>query len=196
MKNQQSPTRRTSGFTLIELLVVISIVVVLAALSFAAVNGAMTKTKTTRGKSYATNLASAVEAFYSTENFLPDIGNGPVSTDSAEGVRLLRVLLAQEANTGDVMNSRRTIYLDVKESTGRTDGIFYGTTGGDTVQGMFDPFGNPYFVVLNTEYDRSLQFSMGGQQYILRGENVAVYSAGADRIEGTKDDITTFNRMQ
>ncbi len=73
-------------------------------------------------------------------------------------------------------------------------GIDYGSGGNGRAQGFYDPFGNAFTVVMNVDYEKSLQFSFGGKQYNLRGREVAVYSPGADREEGTSDDIRTFER--
>ncbi len=192
MKNPVS-FRRSWGFTLIELLVVITIVAVLAAMSFAGVNAALKKAKTTQGRVAASAVAQAVNNFYSEYSRLPDLSDR-VSTDNGEGVTLLRILLAEEGDGGDVENTRGINFLSVQEGKGRRGGLYYGGGGGNEVQGLYDPFGQPYTVVLNTEYEDVLEFQMGGKSYRLRGEQVGVFSPGADMELGTTDDITSFQR--
>lgn len=186
-------TRRPSGFTLIELLVVITIVAVLAAMSFAGVNSALKKARKTEGTVAAAALSDAVERFYSEYNRLPDLPEN-MRTDSGPGVQLLTILLGEEGTGSDVENPRQVIFLEAKEAKAKKGGIDYGAGGNGAAQGFYDPFGNPFNVVLNSNYDDALQFSYGGKQYTLRGRNSAVYSAGADREEGTVDDITSFQR--
>lgn len=192
MKNPHS-NHRSKGFTLIELLVVITIIAVLAAMSFAGVNAAIRKARTTEGKVAASAVSTAVNNFYSEYSRLPDLSN-EVNTDTGEGVELLRILLAQEGSGDDVENTRGINFLSVKEGKGRRGGLYYGTGNSNQVQGLYDPFGKPYTVVLNTEYDDVLNFQMGGRTYNLRGQQVAVYSPGADGELGTVDDITSFQR--
>lgn len=193
MRNDRKPLRQ-SGFTLIELLVVITIVAVLAAMSFAGVNSAIKRAKITEGKVAASALAEAVERFNSEYNRLPDVQR-TVVTDQGEGIRLLEILLAEEGTGSDVENSRQVVFLEAKEAKGKRGGLDFGSSGGSgSVQGMYDPFGNPYTVVMNVDYENSLQFNFGGRTYNLRGRNVAVYSPGADKQEGTQDDIRTFER--
>lgn len=192
MKNPH-PHKRSKGFTLIELLVVITIIAVLAAMSFAGVNAAIRKARTTEGKVAAAAVTSAVDNFYSEYSRLPDLSN-EVKTDTGEGVELLQILLAQEGDGDNIENTRGINFLSVKEGKGRRGGLYYGTGSSSQVQGLYDPFGKPYTVVLNTEYEDTLTFQMGSKTYNLRGKQVAVYSPGADGEEGTIDDITSFQR--
>jgi prepilin-type N-terminal cleavage/methylation domain-containing protein len=197
MRFDKKPRRR-SGFTLIELLVVITIVAVLAAMSFAGVNAAIKKAKTTEGKVAASSLAEAVERFYGEYNRLPDLtglgapGGGDTST--GDGVTLLKILLAEEGDGSDIENTRQVVFLEAKEAKAKRGGIDFGSGGNGEAQGMYDPFGNPFTVVMNLDYEDSLKFSVGGKQYTLRGKNVAVFTPGADQKLGTSDDITTFQR--
>ena len=193
MKNFKNPTRRR-GFTLVELLVVITIVAVLAAMSFAGVNVALKKTRTTEAQSYATGIEKAVNSFYSDYSRLPDFTQDEIKTDSSQGADLLKVLMAEEDGQRDLDNSRKIIYLEVKEGKGRKGGLMRSKSGSQDIEGLYDPFGNPFTVVLNSNYEDELRFSMGGKQYRLRGKNVAVYSPGADMEEGTSDDIVTFTK--
>jgi prepilin-type N-terminal cleavage/methylation domain-containing protein len=189
MKNH-STSHRAKGFTLIELLVVITIIAVLAGLSFAGVNLAIKKAKKTEGLVMANGLASAVENFYGEYNRLPEVGSSELQTDG-NGVKLLEILLGMEGSGSDVENTRGVVFLQGKEAKGRKGGIDYGS--GDTVEGLYDPFGNGYTVVLNNDYEDTLQFSFGGQQVRLRGKQVAVYSFGGDGKPNTPDDIKSWN---
>lgn len=184
--------RRRSGFTLIELLVVITIVAALAALSFAGVNSALKKAKITQGKVAASNVVQAVNNYYSEYGRLPEFASAELRTDEEQGVRLLRILLAEDGTEED--NPRGINFLSVQEGRGRRGGLYYGSGENAQVEGLYDPFGEPYTVVLNIEYEDTLTFQMGGKAYNLRGEQVAVYSAGPDLEMGTTDDITSFQR--
>ena len=183
------PSRRSKGFTLIELLVVITIIAVLAGLSFAGVNLAIKKAKKTEGVVMANSIASAVENFYGEYNRLPDVPKTTETDTSGKG--LLKVLLALEGSGNNIENTRSVIFLQGKEAKGNKGGIDYGS--GDTVEGVYDPFGNGYTVILNTDYADSLDFQFGSQQIKLRGKQVAVYSPGGDKKLNTPDDIKSWN---
>jgi prepilin-type N-terminal cleavage/methylation domain-containing protein len=187
-------SRRSSGFTLIELLVVISIIAALAALSFAGVTAALRKARTTEGQVAASGLAQAVNNFYSEYNRLPNLSQ-QFTTNAGEGVDLLRILLAQEDAANNPVNTRGINFLSVKEGKNQRGGLDYGAQGNSPqAQGLYDPFGQPFTVVLNTNYQDVLTFNVGGRTYNLRGEQVAVFSPGADEQLGTRDDITSFQR--
>ena len=194
MKKNPSLSRRRSGFTLIELLVVITIIAALAALSFAGVMSALKKAKVTKGKVAASNLIQAVNNFYSEYGRLPELSK-EITTDQGEGVELLSILLAEEGTEDE--NPRGINFLTIQEGQGRRGGLYYGTGSANAeakVQGLYDPFGAPYTVVLNTDYEDVLTFQLGDKTLNLRGEQVAVYSPGPDNEKGTRDDITSFKQ--
>ncbi|MEM1084401.1 MAG: prepilin-type N-terminal cleavage/methylation domain-containing protein [Verrucomicrobiota bacterium] len=190
MKTKQK-TRSSKGFTLIELLVVITIIAVLAGLSFAGVNLAIKKAKKLQGETLANNLASAVDNFYGEYNRLPEVNGDEIETDSGPGVQLLQVLLALEPQGNNTQNSRSITFLQAPEAKGKKGGIVY--SGADNADGLYDPFGNPFTVVLNSNFEDTLEFQFDGRPVRLRGKQVAVYSPGGDREEGTPDDITSWN---
>ncbi|MCU0781580.1 MAG: prepilin-type N-terminal cleavage/methylation domain-containing protein [Akkermansiaceae bacterium] len=182
--------RRRAGFTLVELLVVIAIIVVLAAAGFGAGNFAMKKAKTTASRTYATALTSAVEGFYSTYNSLPNVGDN-LRTDRGDGVKLLEILLGIEPQGGRIQNTRNVKFLEVKETKTKARGLLY-RRGGRNVEGLYDDFGNPFYIELDKDYEERLRFNRGSKRETLNGRRVAVYSAGADKQLGTEDDITTW----
>ena len=141
------------------------------------------------GEVMARSLASAVENFYGEYNRLPDVGGRRVVTAYGGGLDLLRILLALEKRGGQ--NDRSVIFLQGKEAKDQRGGIDYGD--GDTVEGVYDAFGNPYTVILNADYEDELVFQWGGREVRLRGKQVAVWSVGKDGIEGTEDDARSWN---
>jgi hypothetical protein len=147
--------------------------------------------KKTEGLVMAASLAAAVENFYGEYNRLPDVGGWWVETTSPEGVKLLKVLLAMESTGSEVQNERGIAFFQGKEAKGRKGGIDYGDD--DSIVALYDPFGRPYRVVVNSDCKDTSVFEDAGQQVRLRGKQVAVWSAGRDGIEGTKDDARSWN---
>jgi prepilin-type N-terminal cleavage/methylation domain-containing protein len=201
MKTSSARARR--GFTLVELLVVIAIISVLAAAGFAAANGAMTKAKKTSAGATAISLQEAIKQFTNTYGYLPEVGNSggamdvQITTDNSDGQQLLRILLGKENPGGGganatVQNTRGINFLEVKEAKEnvKRDGLLYGSDK-TSITGLYDPFGNPFVVVLDTDYNDTIEFNLGGPVK-LNGRKVAVYSAGSDRKPGTKEDIKTW----
>lgn len=192
MKNP-NPSRFRSGFTLIELLVVIAIIAVLAAAGFAGGNAAMNKARKVTAQASATAVASAVEQFYSEYSSLPNITTGTkgVATDEANGIALLRILAGQEDGNSPE-NDRKIKFLSLKEGKGKTktaysDGAFY-TNG--KIDGLRDPWGQPFYVVLDDDYDEKITVAIGHgiSSVELNGRRVAAYSLGVRKPADTKEN--------
>jgi prepilin-type N-terminal cleavage/methylation domain-containing protein len=189
------PSRRfTSGFTLIELLVVISIIIVLAAMAFGAANMAMMKAKKTEARTIENSIDLAIQAYYSEYSKLPNAGSNTdtIDTTSEEGKKLITILLGKEDNSSSMENPRQIAFLTVKEGKAKKGGIVYDKTGGaGTLQGIFDPWGNPYQIVLDTDYDDEIKDPIKSGQ-IVRNKKCIIYTLGADKKPNTNDDVKTW----
>jgi prepilin-type N-terminal cleavage/methylation domain-containing protein len=191
----KQPTHR--GFTLVELLVVIVIIAVLSALGFAVGTGALQKARMVTAQSSATNVANAVEAFYSEYHLLPDPtgasadnSSSPYETvDDSNGTDLLDILAGFEDDTDDMQNDRKVKFLSVKEAENpKKGGIVYNSTG-DKVVGIYDSWGQPFFLVLDYDYDGRLVFTPSSKYTYdakLNNKRVAVYSLGTNSPDDAK----------
>lgn len=168
------------GFTLVELLVVIAIIAVLAAAGFAGGAAAMNKARKVSAQAMATSIQIAVDQFYTEYSALPDPGTNDsdkeFNTTSGEGITLLEILAG--VDDGD-QNARKMRFLSGKEAKNSKDGIKYGLNG-DSIVGMYDPWGQPFYIWLDYDYDERLSFTPQGlsKTYKLNGRRVAVYSQG------------------
>lgn len=191
--------RRERGFTLVELLVVIAIIAVLASAGFAAGNAAIQKAKKVTAQATATALETAVNNFFTEYGSMPSTGTTDTTvktnSSSAEGVTLCRVLLGLESPSGTMLNSRKVKFLSVKEGKADKNGLIYNTNGND-IKGLYDPWGGPFHVILDLDYDEQVKPNVSGQTTNLNGRRVAVWSLGADGISGsggkTGDDVKTW----
>ncbi|MCX6975127.1 MAG: prepilin-type N-terminal cleavage/methylation domain-containing protein [Verrucomicrobia bacterium] len=117
MERHKSPTpksKTSAAFTLIELLVVISIIAILAGLSFPAVNGALDSAKKTQAKSNVVQIAGAVSAYEVEYGKLPTLTGTTVDKD------FMDIL------TGT--NSRGIVFLEAqawKKGKGGTNSVGY-----------------------------------------------------------------------
>jgi prepilin-type N-terminal cleavage/methylation domain-containing protein len=192
MKTQS--IRRRSGFTLIELLVVISIIAVLASAGFGVGMKVQNSARKKVAESAARNVLQAVNSFYADYSAMPvpvgtasTQGGTTFGTESGDGLKILQILLGQE----DDINTKKVKYLDVPEAKGKKSGIVYSKSGNE-VTGLFDPWGNSYFIVLDTDYAERLEVKLGKAPIILNGRRCAVYSAGQDKKLGTADDVKSW----
>jgi prepilin-type N-terminal cleavage/methylation domain-containing protein len=192
--------RRPHGFTLIELLVVIAIIAVLASAGFAAGNAAIQKARKTTALATATAIESAVNNFYTEYGSMPDEGGSDTTVQTNNQIKLLNVLLGLEGSGSNVLNTRAIKFLSVREGKGNKNGLIYNTNG-TSIQGLFDPWGGPFHVMLDLNYDEQLNIPgtvfNGGRT--LNGRRVAVWSLGADAAPGgtggkKSDDVVTWGQ--
>lgn len=196
MKIQVSSRR--CGFTLVELLVVIAIIAVLAAAGFAAGNAAIQKARKTTALAVCVALEGAVNNFYTEYGTMPAEGSGQTLayTDTAEGVSILEVLLGFDS--ADDLNPRGIKFLNVKEGKAKKNGLIYSGDSGTSIDGLYDPWGNGYGMVLDLDYEEQVtpQRKAGANDSTLNGRRVVVWSDGADVADGgtgtTGDDVITW----
>lgn len=172
-----------------ELLVVIVIISVLSTLGFAVAINALQRARMVTAQNSATNVANAVEAFYADYSLLPDptgsatADNTPYSTTASNGVTLLDILSGFEADSADMQNDKKSKFLGVKEAeNAKKGGIVYNSTG-DGVVGLYDSWGQPFYVVLDYDYDGRLAFTPSTAYTYnakLNNKHVAVYSLGTE----------------
>ena len=197
------PSHALRGFTLVELLVVIAIIAVLAGLATSMASSMIQKAKKTTCLATATAIETAVNNFYTEYGSMPSSGTAdtPLKTDATTGLNLLRVLLGIESSTASpIYNSRGIKFLSVKEGKANKNGLIYNTAGTD-ITGMFDPWGGPYNIILDLDYNEKISAKTKAETaaVTLNGRRVAVWSDGADGVPATAtgkatDDVKTWGQ--
>lgn len=177
MKTPSKPFSR-KGFTLIELLVVIAIIAVLAAAGFAVGPAMMNRAKKLSAQATATSIANAVEQFYTEYSALPDPETSTADAEFATDAAPLLDILAGGSETKSIeQNPRKIRFLSVKEAKNGLDGAIY---SGNTISKILDPWGRPFYIRLDYDYDERLSISPPkAPAATLNGKRVAVYSNGA-----------------
>lgn len=186
---------RRSGFTLVELLVVIAIIAVLAGIGTPVFIKAQNNAKKEASIAFAQQVVSAVNSFYNDYSVMPVPqggqaveGGAKFSTDSGDGLKVVNILAGLE----DEVNNRKVKYITPKEGKAKKNGAIYNKAATE-ITGLYDPFGNPYFIVLDTNYEERIKVQPGKVETTLNGRRAAVYSAGQDKKLGTPDDVKTWN---
>jgi prepilin-type N-terminal cleavage/methylation domain-containing protein len=192
-------TRRVApraAFTLIELLVVMVIIGILLGLLLPAIMKAVRSARRASVLDTVKQLESAWNRYYSEYSVWPESYVKADGDATSEQVR--RVMDRDDEASGKLAtpNAVKILAGDLNvaiEDNPRRIG-FMGFHQKSREKGVFtDIYGKPFYFVLDTRgYDNQIEFNRGSIHETLR-RNVAVWSAGPDKKNGTKDDILSWS---
>ncbi len=177
---------RRGAFTLVELLVVIAIIGILIALLMPAITAAFRRADGARARQDISSIVAAVKQYHSDYAKWPCVQNGTVdrtfhaASGNSQAVdsqaRVIAILRAVDTTN----NPKQAVYLDVPDSAMEgtdKDGITYIKT-----QGYYlDPWGNPYVIVLDTDFNNNCNLTSigsGSPAGVKSGHSVCVWSWG------------------
>jgi prepilin-type N-terminal cleavage/methylation domain-containing protein len=183
----QTNSRNVAAFTLIELLVVIAIITILAGLLFAGLRGAQEQARRTQAKNDLSQIVTAVNAFYTEYGKYPLV---TADTIYGPGGTANNVLFNELRATSATQNPRQIVFIsppDAKDQTNSRSGIK--TSDGQ----WYDPWGTPYNVEIDGNYDNSVANPYGPQSTGGAGSDpvrlgVIAWSRGSDQTLGTNGD--------
>jgi prepilin-type N-terminal cleavage/methylation domain-containing protein len=214
---------RRSAFTLIELLTVIAIIAILMALLFPAIQGVQETARKTKAKTDELGIVNAVNAFYAEYAKFPTVDpagataptgqttgdtmvgdatlitGGGIKYDNCNLFYTLRNISAGP-NVSNVANPRQLVFFEGKSVTNTAvpkDGFLDNATG--TTSGkvgcFYDPWGTQYAVIMDTDYDNSIDVSTVYHDYTASGTGtgaatlpqvrVGAFSLGKDHKVGS-----------
>ncbi len=148
-----TPKTSRSAFTLVELLTVIAIIAVLMGILFPTIGAAIESAKKTQAKNDELQIVNAVKAYYTEYGKYPTASTS--DTEVADTGPLLSELRIPSGFT-PTMNPRKIVFLEVPDAKN------YGQankekSGISKLSGKWlDPWGNPYKVMLDADYDNKL----------------------------------------
>ncbi len=181
------PTRSClRAFTLIELLAVIVVVAVLMGLAFPVFQGVQNQARKTQAKNDLLQIVTAVNAFYTEYGRYPSTKTADAKLPDDEAQEDLMDALRAK---GGSLNPRGIVFLsppEAKENSNPRSGIAH--------RAFFDPWGTPYFVSIDADYDNDIANPYdpnagAGPEKIRQG--VIAWSCGKDRKPG-KDGNNKF----
>jgi len=149
------------GFTLIELLVVMAIIGVLAAILLPALNAALGRADRARAEHQLRQIRSAVQTYYGEYGSMPspdpqgkqDYAYGSKSCPRRQNV-VMNILRAMDTDH----NPRKIVFLEVPDDA-RSGTDKDGNTYAEDEGFYLDPWGNPYMIALDCDYDGTLEIS-------------------------------------
>jgi prepilin-type N-terminal cleavage/methylation domain-containing protein len=194
--NPRQPARFVRAFTLIELLVVMVIIGILLGLLLPAIMKAVKNARRASVLDTVKQLEGAWNRYYAEYSVWPE---SYVTADGQAGKEQVRRLMDKDdEESGDLAtpnavkilagdrdpaveldNPKRLGFMPFPQKV-REKGVFT------------DIYGKPFYFALDTRaYDNQIAFTRGPISESLR-RNIAVWSAGPDKKNGTKDDILSW----
>ena len=180
-----------AGFTLVELLVVIAIIAVLAAIAMPAILGMLEKGKITKAAGVCNAFEVAVNNFESEYNYLPYSGTAP-SAD--EELRSDQDIVTVLAGVEDVINPKQIRFFEQGDPKGNSPSNYKdGMKITATTARLYDPWGEPYYITIDYDYDGQVDSPYTGDDPI--NKSVICWSRGPDVNESDEnktDDPSNF----
>ena len=180
-------TSSVKRFTLIELLVVIAIIGILAGLVFPALGTVRNNAKKSKASTECMSLKSAIVMYESEFSCWPASvsGSSDALVNGGDYVEMCKILTGK--------NGKKMVFYEV--------GVGY-----DENKGILDPWGRPYQVALDANFDNLISESSvpaikavnsvngrGGQNLRSR---VAVYSFGVSENENNSSDVNVLAKKK
>lgn len=178
---------RCGGFTLVELLVVIVIIAILIGLLMPAIQSALRRANAAKADQDVASIVAAIKQFYTEYGKWPCALNGQAdqtflgtsnTNDNRSQVRVMNILRGFDTR----WNPKGITFLDVPaadmEGTDK-DGKTYASGSGY----FLDPWGNPYVISMDTDFDNSCSqdasgLGDGAPSGTKSGKQVCVWSWG------------------
>lgn len=136
-------------------------------------------------------IERAVESYHSElghrpvpDGVSPKPGGSSLLTTQWDGLDFLNRLNGE--------NPRNIRFMDLRESSHRSQGGAILDKNGRKIVALYDGWGNPYRIILDTQGDGVLVAGRGSVKDRITGKHCIIFSAGKDRELGTEDDFLSW----
>lgn len=161
-------------------------VAALAAIGYTAAQAALDRASKTMAFSTAVNIEIAINQFVEEYASFPSDEEADVTVLTDESTPLIDSLLGRENR----WNLKLVKFLVVKDASYNKNGLVF-SSDDSKVLGLFDPWGNPYNVRMDLDFDDSIIVNQQSGQ-VIKNRRAAVWSNGPDQKSGTPDDIVSW----
>ena len=186
--------RKLSAFTLIELLIVIVIIAILASVAFPVTALVMEQARKAEAKNEVSNLVNAIKMYELEYGKLPfqagEGGESDLEMDTFQD-NIISVLAGYNV---DGLNPREKPFYEGKtaknpDSEKPAGGMF----GSDEQLQLADPWGNEYYITIDSNYDNVIQDLPGSDGEDVR-QKVAVWTKGKEKGPNAFDPVEKWIR--
>jgi prepilin-type N-terminal cleavage/methylation domain-containing protein len=171
-------------FTLPELLVVMMIIAILTGLLFPTFQGVREQAKRLQARNDLTQIVNAIQAYYTEYGRYPlsplaptDLTYGSVALSNDLLFNVLRGIPSSD-------NPRGIVFIAPPEAKNPNDPHSGISSSPSSFGQFFDPWGNPYVVRIDTDYDNQIRnpYSQNAGSTPLLRADVIAWSIGKDRL--------------
>lgn len=196
MRNETGKRRRPqtrAGFSLAELTYVLALLLLIAAVVLPAWVFVQRWQRLTMARGDLKSIATSIRAYHARYNLWPGraAAHTQISGDIHYGKKpsnaeVLAILRAAEgpSNPNHAANTNRIVFLELAAAAP-------GLSGLNTTGEFLDPWGTPYHIVLDLDYDNLCNVPDTIYQRI-QGEGLIAWSCGPDRKSDTDDDLRSW----
>ncbi|MGF1678357.1 MAG: type II secretion system protein [Candidatus Methylacidiphilales bacterium] len=180
--------KRNSGFTLIELLVVITIIGILAGLSFPAISGAINAAKKAEAGAMVSQIKIALTSYQTEYGRWPSMLAGATDQQIESDNAPFYELLIGRNDTTDNNNPRRIVFMEFNSKALRADATSK-TPPADlsTANRFVDPWNQAYFIRVDSNYDNVITVPGGDIN-----ASIAVWSTGKPNGAARETTVSKF----
>jgi prepilin-type N-terminal cleavage/methylation domain-containing protein len=147
------------AFTLIEILVVMTLIAILVGIGVPAFTSVMEQARKTQAKNEEQQIVAAVNAFYTEYGKYPlvtaDTTINKTSTPSNSDLFFTLRAVSGGANAANAVNTRAIVFIQPPASKDQTNPRS-GIKTSPTDSTWYDPWGSPYNVMIDGNYDNQL----------------------------------------